>query len=141
MRLPSKGKFEWNFNTLLQLGQIAVLILGGVTIWVNRSRDIEDLAKWKLSHEAYHKERLAEVREEKGKSDQRFQTIEADIRKLSSNQESMSYQIASNTQAIKSAADNSKEIQETLTTVRGDVRVVMEILQRLEAGQRRPLPR
>ena len=38
--LPSKGKFEWNFNTLLQLGQIAVLIVGGVTIWVNRSRDI-----------------------------------------------------------------------------------------------------
>ena len=138
MRLPSKGKFEWNFNTLLQLGQIAVLILGGVTIWVNRSRDIEDLSKWKLSHETYHKERLAEVREEKGKSDQRFQTIEADIRKLSSNQESLGYQVASNTQAIKSAADNSKEIQETLTTVRGDVRVVMEILQRLEAGQRRP---
>jgi len=140
MRLPPKGKFEWNLNTLLQLVTLATVIIGGVTIWVNKSRDIEDLQDWRVSHEQVHKDRLIEVKANDARNDEWKKGVESDIRKLNGSVDNLSYRVTANEQATASALETNKEFQTTLNQLGGDMKVVREILQRIEAAQRRATP-
>ncbi len=140
MRLPSKGKFEWNLNTLLQIVTLATAIGGGITIWVNKSRDIEELQNWRVGHEQLHKERLVEVKAGEARNDEWKRGVEADIRKLSGIVDNLSYRVTANEQATIAVAQSNKETQTAITQLGGDMRVVKEILQRIEAGQRRAPP-
>lgn len=52
MELPKRGqKPEWNLNTIIQLVTLIGMCAGGVAIWVNKGRDIEELQNWKAGHE------------------------------------------------------------------------------------------
>ncbi len=135
--LPSKGKFEFNLNTALQLVTLCTVVVGGVTIWVNKSRDIEDLQTWRTGHEQLHKERLVEVKGVEARYDERLKSVESDVRKLGGITDNLSYRITTNEQATLSVAQSNKETQATLSQLGGDMRVVKEILQRIEAGQKR----
>lgn len=52
------------------------MLAGGVYIWANTTRDIEDPMKWRLSHEDYHKERLAENRAREASFNERLRAEE-----------------------------------------------------------------
>ena len=137
MRLPTKGKFEWNLNTVLQLITLCGMVYGGIYIWINTARDIDELQKWRALHEQYHKERLVEVKGIEVRVDERFKNVEGDIRKLSSASENITYRITANEQAVTTTSQTVSKIQDTLAQLGGDIRVVKEILQRIEAGQKK----
>lgn len=137
MRLPSKGKFEWNLNTVLQLITLCGMVYGGIYIWINTARDIDELQKWKVNHEQYHKERLVEVKATEARIDERIKSVEADVRKLNATADNISYRITANEQAVSNTSQTVSKIQDTLAQLGGDMRVVKEILQRIEAGQRK----
>ncbi|SOC48450.1 hypothetical protein SAMN05892877_1701, partial [Rhizobium subbaraonis] len=44
MELPRRApKLEWNLNTIIQIITLIGMCVGGVAIWVDKSRDIEEL--------------------------------------------------------------------------------------------------
>jgi len=96
----------------------------------------EQGTKW-TSHEAMHKDRLAEVKANEARTDERFKTIEGEVRKI----ERIDYRLTVTEQTSNSTASAIKELQSTLSETSGDLKVVREILQRLEASQRRGIER
>lgn len=129
-------KMEWNLNTIIQLVTLGGMIVGGVVIWVDKSRDIEDLQTWRASHEQLHKERLVEVKSIEARADERFKNLESDVRKLSGMTDNLSYRITTNEQATSGIASTVKDIQTQLSQQSGDLREIKVILQRMEKGQR-----
>lgn len=132
-------KIEWtvNFNTILQIITLGGMIYGGIHIWVNTGRDIDDLQEWRDKHELVHKERLADVKANEARQDERAKGIEADVRKLFSITDNLTYRVAANEQATSNTSQTVGEVQDTLSQLGGDVRLVMEILQRMEAAQKK----
>lgn len=128
---------EWNLNTVIQLITLAGMCIGGVTIWVDKSRDIEELQNWRGGHETLHKDRLAEVKANEARVEERFKGLEADGRKVASQVDNLAYRVTVTEQTTTSTASAIKELQSLVSQQAGDIKVVREILQRIEAAQRR----
>lgn len=136
MQISRAPKLEWNLNTIIQLVTLGGMIVGGVIIWVDKSRDIDDLQVWRSNHEQLHKERLVEVKSIEARTDERFKNLETDVRKLSGMADNLSYRITTNEQATSGIASTVKDIQTQLSQQSGDLREIKVILQRMEKGQR-----
>ena len=136
MQISRAPKLEWNLNTLIQLVTLAGMIVGGVVIWVDKSRDIDDLQVWRSNHEQLHKERLVEVKSIEARADERFRNLETEVRKISGLTDNLSYRITTNEQATSGIASTVKDIQTQLSQQSGDLREIKVILQRMEKGQR-----
>lgn len=138
MEMPkrSPNAFSWNLNTIVSLLTLASVVIGGVTIWVNLNRDIDDLKKWRTSHEELHKERLAETRAVTARFDERLKVLEDTKIKRDSQVEGITIKMTSLEQNQQNTNAVIREFSTKLNDVVGDVRVAREILQRLEAGQR-----
>lgn len=132
----TKGPLERNLNTYIQLVTLASMIVGGIYIWVDKSRDIEDIQGWRVNHEQLHKERLAAMTAGDARADERMKSQEAEIRKVVSITENLTYRVTMNEQATSSVSSTVREVQNALAQQSGDLKVIKEILQRLEAGQR-----
>ncbi len=92
----------------------------------------EQGARW-TAHDALHKDRLADVKANEARTDERFKAIEGEVRKI----ERLDYRLTVTEQTSNTTANAIKELQSTLSETSGDLKVVREILQRLEASQRR----
>lgn len=83
MEFPRRAsKRELNLNTLIQIITLLAMCVGGVAIWVDKSRDIEGLQAWRQGHETLHKERLVEVKANEARNEARFANIECQVRKI-----------------------------------------------------------
>lgn len=136
MQFPKRDRdFKWNLNTVIQLITLSVMLIGGVTVWVNTQRDVDDLISWRIGHENYHKERLAELKAGDARSEERIRGIEADVRKLTSQSENMTYRLTVVEQSSANVTQSIKELQAQMSQSSGDIKVIKEILQRIEAAQ------
>ncbi|WP_309574287.1 hypothetical protein [Rhizobium rhizogenes] len=129
-------KMEWNLNTIIQIVTLIGMVGGGIAIWVDKSRDIEELQGWRNNHEQLHKELLVEVKSIEARADERFKNIEADVRRLTGKTENLDYRQTSSEQAVSGMASTVKEIQTQLSQQSGDLREIKVILQRMEKGQK-----
>lgn len=129
-------KMEWNLNTVIQIITLVGMVGGGIAIWVDKSRDIEDLQAWRTNHEQLHKERLADVKANEARNDEKFKSVEADVRKLNSLADSLNFRLTTNENATTGIASTVKDIQTQLSQQSGDLREIKVILQRMEKGQR-----
>lgn len=132
MGISRAPKLEWNLNTVLQLISLLTFLAGGIYVWTNATRDIEELQRWKAGHDQYHKERLAEVKAIEGRTEERFRSIESEVRKI----DGLAFRVAATEQSAASTAAAIKDLQALVSAQSGDIKVIREILQRLEAGQR-----
>ncbi len=133
MELPKRAqKLEWNLNSILNLITLVGMIGGGGWIWANTTRDIEELQSWRVSVEQAQKDRLAESRERDGRTDERFRGLEAEVRKI----DNLTYRVTITEQSTATITTAIKDLQTLLNQQSGDLKVVREILQRIEAGQR-----
>lgn len=134
-------------TTLIIFGALAMIWKGGgyaeriqTDIRANAAEisrvERDQTARW-TSHDELHKNRLADVKANDARYDERLKSVESDVRKLAASNDNLSYRIATNEQATLNASQAIKEFQGTLVQLGGDMRVVKEILQRIEAGQRK----
>lgn len=133
MGISRAPKLEWNLNTVLQIISLVTLMATGIYVWANTTRDVEELQRWRMGHEQYHKERLAEVKSIEGRTEERFRSIEGEVRKI----DNLTYRIAAAEQTTATTAASIKDLQTLVSAQSGDIKVIREILQRIEAGQRR----
>ncbi|WP_244878269.1 hypothetical protein [Agrobacterium tumefaciens] len=136
MQISRAPKLEWNLNTIIQIVTLVGMVGGGIAIWVDKSRDIEDLQGWRTNHEQLHKERLVDVKANEARNDEKFKSVEADVRKLTSLTDSLNFRLTTNENATTGIASTVKDIQTQLSQQSGDLREIKVILQRMEKGQR-----
>jgi len=72
------------------------------------------------------------VKAGEGRAEERFRSIESEVRKI----DQLSYRVTVTEQATTSTATAIKELQSLVSQQAGDIKVVREILQRIEAAQR-----
>ncbi|CAN7296366.1 hypothetical protein [Neorhizobium sp. LjRoot104] len=137
MMFPKKSPtwHTWNLNTILNLLTLVGMLAGGVYIWANTTRDIEDLMKWRLSHEEYHKERLAETRAREASFNERLRAEENRGNEVDRKIDNLTYRVTVAEQSAVSITSSIKELQAGLNKYGADLQVVREILQRMEANQ------
>ena len=136
MQISRAPKLEWNLNTIIQIVTLVGMVGGGIAIWVDKSRDIEDLQGWRTNHEQLHKERLVDVKANEARNDEKFKSVEADVRKLTSLTDNLNFRLTTNENATTGIASTVKDIQTQLSQQSGDLREIKVILQRMEKGQR-----
>jgi chromosome segregation ATPase len=140
MQISRAPKMEWNLNTLIQLVTLGGMIIGGIVIWVDKSRDIEDLQKWKESHEQLHKERLAEVKAIEASYNLRLSALEQKSVEAERKADNLTYRVTVTEQTTVSISTAIKELQADFNRQSSDIQVMKEILQRLETAINRSPP-
>lgn len=142
MKLPEKGRFEYNLNTLLVLGGIVVGLLSTGATWGYFANQIANADKetkdWQQRHEQLHRDRLQQTSEAQARQDQRISQLEKEARSI----ENLNYRI---TVAEQAGINTGKSIERLTETVNGqstDIRVMREIIERqfgasLQRSQRR----
>ncbi|WP_457661870.1 hypothetical protein [Sinorhizobium medicae] len=134
MELPKRAqKLEWNLNSILNLITLIGMIGGGGWIWANTTRDIDELQSWRTAVEQSQKDGIAEMREREGRAEERFRSLENEVRKI----DNMAYRITVTEQSSTNTASSIKDLQTLLSQQAGDLKVMREILQRIEGGQMR----
>jgi uncharacterized protein (UPF0335 family) len=116
-------KWEWNPNTVVSVAGFSVLIIGGFVAWGYVVAEFRGA----LATHTVDLDRL----------DKRLTKVEAQMRILDAHE----LRITTVEGATKDAAASVKALEGSINSVGSDVRVVKEILQRLEAMQsnnRRP---
>ncbi|MGO8401313.1 hypothetical protein ACC783_23575 [Rhizobium ruizarguesonis] len=114
-----RSKFDWNLNTIIQVFTLVGMAAGGVALWTNRSRDVDELQAWR-------------VQAEQGSKD-----ISMRVGKVESLVDNLGYRMQAGEQSAAATSGAIREVQSTLNVQSGDLRVVKEILQRIEATQKR----
>lgn len=137
MMLPKKSPtwHTWNLNTILNLLTLVSMLAGGVYIWANTTRDIEDLTKWRLSHEEYHKERLGETRAITASVNERLRSEEVRGNEVERKIDNLTYRVTVAEQSAVSVTSSIKDLQAGQNKQSSDIQVMKEILQRMEAAQ------
>lgn len=136
MQISRAPKLEWNLNTIIQIVTLVGMVGGGIAIWVDKSRDIEDLQGWRTNHEQLHKERLVDVKANEARADERFKNIESDVRRLSGKADNLDYRMTSSEQAVGGVVQTVKDVQQAVSAQSGDLREIKVIVQRMVKGQR-----
>ncbi|OWV68062.1 hypothetical protein ATY76_14215 [Rhizobium sp. R339] len=114
-----KSKFDWNLNTIIQVLTLVGMAAGGVALWTNRSRDVDELQRWRTQAQQDSKELSARVGKVEGLVD------------------NLGFRVQAGEQSAAATAGAIREVQSSLNVQGGDLRVMKEILQRIEATQKR----
>lgn len=137
MQLPKRDRdFKWNLNTVIQLVTLALMLIGGVTVWVNTRRDTDDLMAWRTAHELVHKERLAEVKAIEAGMREQLRVGEMKDNEFDRKLDNLTYRVTVAEQSAVTITSSIKDLQAGQNKQGGDIQVVKEILQRMEAAQR-----
>ncbi|WP_174003126.1 hypothetical protein [Agrobacterium rubi] len=137
MHISRAPKMEWNLNTVIQLVTLAGMVIGGIVIWVDKSRDIEDLQGWKVNHEQLHKDRLAEVKGIEASYNQRLLALEGKSIESDRKIDNLAYRVTVTEQTTVNISTAIKDLQADFNRQSSDIQVMKEILQRLEAAMNR----
>ncbi|MGV2130864.1 hypothetical protein ACQZ4Q_09530 [Agrobacterium vitis] len=116
---------KYNINTWINLTTLVSIIAGGGYAWAQTNSDIDELKRWRVAVEG----RLGNA---DGKIEERFKVNEVELRKL----DNLAYRIDVAERSATSISAAIKELQITASGQSGDLRVMREILQRIEAAQR-----
>ncbi|MCF1481647.1 MULTISPECIES: hypothetical protein [Rhizobium/Agrobacterium group] len=122
---PAEKPPKYNINTWINLTTLVSIIAGGGYAWAQTNSDIDELKRWRVAVEG----RLGNA---DGKIEERFKVNEVELRKL----DNLSYRVTVAEQSATSISQAIKELQITASGQSGDLRVMREILQRIEAAQK-----
>lgn len=130
MKLPDKGRFEYNFNTFVLLGGIAMGVISTGATWGYFASQLTSADKetkdWQIRHEQLHRDRLQETSERQAKTDQRLLQLEKETRVI----EQLGYRVTVAEQAGINTAQSIQRLTETVNTQSTDIRVMREIIER-----------
>lgn len=134
MQMPSRGRFEWNFNTIaLVVGFATQLLALGITIGIFKNQqEATDLkfTSWITMHDGQHRDQIGDTRERDGRTEERFRSIEADTRKI----ENLDYRLTVQEQTTLTQTKVIEELKTAINTIASDVRVIKEISLRNDSA-------
>ena len=136
-----KAKFQWNLNTILTAITLASVIVSGIAYGVNQTRDIDDLRQWQINHDRVTETRLAESREIRGKTEERIKTMERAAFDSDRKQDQIEYRVTVIEASLQTQQLQQQKAAEDMAEVKGDLKVVKELLLRMDAASKRSAER
>lgn len=131
---PSKNFAEYNLNTIVTiLGFLSTFALG-VTAWNKATSSIEDLQDWRLSLEQNRKDTISEFKRDLGNVSTRVDGNEKALLKM----DNIQYRLTVAEQNTATTSQSIRDLQESLNDINGDVRVIREILTRIDSAANGP---
>lgn len=130
MKMPEKGKIEWNLNTLLLIGGIvtgiASTVASGTYFASQLANNDKETKDWQQRHEQLHRDRLQQTTAENTRIDQRLAQAEARLQKM----DNIEYRITVAEQAGLNTAKSIERLTDTVNGQSADIRVMREIIER-----------
>lgn len=126
----------WNINTTVAVGGFALTLLVSIAGWSANAASfrssVEEMGRkydgWITQHEQLHRDRLAAVSATEARFDARIGTLETAVRK----QDNIEYRVTVVEQGSANLARSVEELKAALNSVVTDIRVVREIVTRLD---------
>ncbi|UXS23091.1 hypothetical protein [Agrobacterium tumefaciens] len=127
-----KVKYELNMTTAVVTIGLCATFAGWGVVWGSLTTRIENgetrVNGWITSHEQLHKDRLVAVTATETRTDQRIQVIEAEQRKI----DNLSYRLTVQEQGAATLSKNVEELKAAVQGQSADLRVIREILTRMD---------
>lgn len=136
MRAPEL-KYEVNITTVIAL--IGLVVTFGGMIWAGGQfhQSVNDLdnrfRSWVVTHEQLHKDRLAQVSASDARMDTRLGALEGQVRQI----DNLTYRITVQEQGAVTLSQSVNELKQAVASQSADLRVIREILTRLDPAPRR----
>lgn len=132
----------WNINTTVAVAGFALTLLVSIVGWSTSAAtfraSVDEMGRkydgWIANHEQLHKDRLATVSATEARFDARIGVLETAIRK----QDNIEYRVTVVEQGSANLARSVEELKAALNSVVTDIRVVREIVTRLDVTPSRP---
>lgn len=135
-----RRKFEWNLNTLISAITLFVMVAGWVYYWANTVRDIEELKEWRDTHEKTVENRLSESREQRGQTEARVRAAETKAIEMERRVDQTVYRVTVLETSLSTQQEQQQKLTEVLSELQGDMKVVRELVQRMDAANKRRTP-
>lgn len=135
-----RRKFEWNLNTVISAITLFVMVAGWVYYWANTVRDIEELKEWRGAHEKTVETRLAESREQRGQTEARVRAAETKAIEMERRVDQTVYRVTVLETSLSTQQEQQQKLTEVLSDLQGDMKVVRELVQRMDAANKRRVP-
>lgn len=120
-------KYEINVTTVVAL--VGLIATAGGWFWSD-GQYRQEIRGWIASHENMHKERQATVASDTARADQRLTFLEAEARKY----ENVIYRVTVLEQGSVSLGRSVDELKAAVNGQAADIRVMLEIMRRLDPG-------
>ena len=133
----------WNITTTVAVCGFALTLLVSLVGWTASAAtfraSVDEMGRkydgWIANHEQMHKDRLATVTGIEARTDQRIASLEEEVRKI----DGLAYRLTVQEQGSANLARSVEELKTSVNSLGTDIRVMREILQRLDP--RAPPPR
>lgn len=130
MKFPERGRFEYNLNTWVIIGGIALGLASTGATWGYFTSQLtsadRETKEWQQRHEQLHRDRLTQTSADSAKQDQRLAQAEARLVKL----DNLEYRITVAEQAGLNTAKSIERLTDTVNGQSADIRVMREIIER-----------
>lgn len=128
----TRGKWEWNINTVVQVVGLALIFAGGVGVWRDTQNRVGNLEEWRDEHERSVQALIAQEAAALAALTARADAAVASIRDLGTQVDRNGYRVAGLEAKSPVVDETLKELQRAIADQSGDLKVIREILQRLE---------
>ncbi|MET3925622.1 hypothetical protein [Devosia sp. 2618] len=126
----------WNINTTIAVCGFALTLIVSVLGWTASATtfkaSVDEMGRkydgWIANHEQTHKDRLATVTGIEARTDQRLSNLEGETRKI----DELAYRLTIQEQGSANLARSVEELKTSVNSLGTDIRVMREILQRLD---------
>lgn len=127
-------KYEFNLTTIAAV----IGIVGSIWFASERYSKLEsqvmrldeEASDWRNNHMSYHRERMQEVTAATTRYDERLKRLEDASREF----DRMEYRLTVQEQGTTSLTAAVAELRQTINDQSGDIRLIREIVQRIEKG-------
>jgi hypothetical protein len=123
-----KFKNELNLNTIVLIVGLVATIGGAFYTAGQQSKRVDEIDKWRSDHEVLHREVGADIAGKFADVYARIRANDAETRRI----ENLSYRTTVLEQGAESTQQALGEVKEQLNTLSADIRVMREILTRME---------
>ena len=126
----------WNINTTVAVCGFALTLLVSTVGWAASAAtfkaSVDEMGRkydgWIVNHEQLHKDRLATVSAIEARTDQRITTLEQNMRKV----DQIEYRLTVQEQGSQNLTRSVEELKNAVNSQSADLRVIREILTRLD---------
>lgn len=125
-------KYEFNLTTIVAVVGLVGTVVSMTNQFSRMGSRVEVLevsaANWRAEHMNFHRDRATEVASNNARLDERLRAVEGSIKTI----DNMSYRLTVQEQGTTSLSAAVAELRQTITNVTGDIRLIREIVTRIE---------
>lgn len=138
-----RKKFDWNINTLISTATfiVALITIAGLGYAkAGYDRDLLELKSWQIDHDKTVETRLIENRTLRGQTEERIKTAERQLFESERRVDQTIYRVTVLETALATQQAQQLKLTEVLAELTGDMKVVKELVQRMDAANKRRTP-